>query len=59
MTDCTFCGCAVEAHDPVYVEVVGDGGGRTDAGAFCNFACLAAHIEAAGLTTGATCRLDA
>jgi hypothetical protein len=57
-TDCAFCGCPVEAHEPVFVSEVGTDGTRTEAGAYCNYACLAAHIETAGLTTGATCEID-
>jgi len=56
-TSCTFCGCAVEAHDPVFVEELQDGT-RTDAGAFCNYACLAQHIETEDLESGAICRID-
>lgn len=76
MTDCTYCGCEIEAHDPVFVfessdedggksdegsDGVGDGGEsdeRVPAGRFCNYACLSAHVEEAGLADGATCRLD-
>ncbi len=58
MTDCTYCGCAVEAHDPVYVAEREDGE-RRPAGAFCNYACLVAHVEREGLQEGATCELDA
>ena len=58
MTDCVYCGCATEAHDPVFV-FEGATGDPTDADAFCNYACLAAHIEDADLTVGATCELDA
>lgn len=58
MTDCAYCGCRVEAHDPVYVEEL-DGDERVAAGAYCNYACLSAHVEEAGLADGATCRLDA
>ena len=58
MTGCVYCGCAVEAHDPVYVAEL-EAGERVDAGAYCNYACLAAHIDEADLTAGATCELDA
>ena len=58
MTACTYCGCDVHAHDPVFLTE-GTAGDGTDADAFCNYACLVAHVEAAGLTTGATCNLDA
>jgi hypothetical protein len=63
VTDCTYCGSAVETHDPVFVsEVAGDAAGdnseRVDAGAFCNYACLRAHIDEADLVNGAACRFD-
>lgn len=51
---CTYCGCDVAAHDPVYVYE-----GDDPAGQFCNYACLRAHVDEAGLTEGARCRLDA
>lgn len=57
MTDCTFCGCDVAAHEPVFVAEESDGR-RVAAGAYCNYACLVAHVEEAGLTAGATCELD-
>ncbi|WP_248897956.1 hypothetical protein [Haloplanus halobius] len=57
MASCTYCGCDVTAHDPVYVEATADGE-RVPAGQFCNYGCLAAHIEEEGLTQGAVCRLD-
>ncbi|MFB6173036.1 MAG: hypothetical protein ABEI39_00180 [Halobacteriales archaeon] len=56
MAACTYCGCEVTAHDPVYVA---EGEERAPAGQFCNYACLAAHIEEADLAAGAVCRLDA
>lgn len=52
MTACAYCGCTVEAHDPVHV----DDGGETYH--FCNWACLREHVDAAGLAEGARCRLD-
>ncbi|NHN47282.1 hypothetical protein G9464_06680 [Halostella sp. JP-L12] len=54
---CTYCGSDVSDHDPVFVEEEVDGD-REEAGRFCNYACLSAHIEEAGLTTGACCRID-
>ena len=57
VTDCTYCGSAVAAHDPVYVDEVVDGE-RTTTGRFCNYGCLAAHVEAAGLATGASCQWE-
>lgn len=53
-TACTYCGADVEVHDPVYVRE-GRNGERVDAGQFCNYACLLAHVEAEGLTDGAAC----
>lgn len=56
MTDaCTYCGCDVTAHDPVYVR---EGADRTPAGRFCNYACLVAHVDERDLAVGARCRLD-
>lgn len=57
MDACTYCGCDVTAHDPVYVEEVADGE-RLPAGQFCNYGCLAAHVDAAGLAEGTVCRID-
>lgn len=58
MTDCTYCGCGVEAHDPVFVYEGSEDGERDPAGQFCNYACLTAHVEESGLADGAVCRLD-
>lgn len=55
-TDCTYCGCDVERHDPVFV-FEREGGERVQAGRFCNYGCLAAHVEDEGLAVGATCEL--
>jgi len=49
--DCTYCGCAVAAHDPVYVST--SPGSEPDP--FCNYGCLSAHIETEGLATGTAC----
>lgn len=57
MTDCVYCGCSVEAHDPVFV-LEGDARDRDEADPYCNYACLTAHVEEAGLTTGATCEIE-
>ena len=51
-TDCTYCGCDVERHDPVFVS---EGTPDDLTGRFCNYGCLAAHVEAEGLATGTTC----
>ncbi|RDI72033.1 hypothetical protein [Halopelagius longus] len=56
--DCTYCGCDVTAHDPVYVEETDGDGSRLPAGRFCNYGCLAAHVEEAGLAAGTTCRVE-
>ena len=57
MATCTYCGSDLAAYEPVYVEET-DGGGRTPAGQFCNYACLSAHIDDADLTLGAACHID-
>jgi hypothetical protein len=57
MTDCVYCGCDVTAHDPVFVSE-GTDADPADADAYCNYGCLAAHVEEAGLATGTTCRVD-
>lgn len=56
MDECTYCGCDVRAHDPVYVAELEDDE-RVPAGRFCNYGCLAAHIADAGLAEGAVCRV--
>lgn len=56
MTECTYCGCEIEAHEPVFVRE-GEPDGPL-AGQYCNYACLTAHVEEAGLATGATCRIE-
>lgn len=55
MTDCEFCGSRVEDHDPVFVA---EGLDREQAGAFCNYACLSAHIDAEALTDSTSCRWE-
>lgn len=53
---CTFCGSDIREHDPVFVnEGIED---RREAGQFCNYACLARHIEEENLEAGACCRVD-
>lgn len=52
MTDCDYCGCKVEAHDPVFAEH-GD-----ESFAFCNWGCLAAHVDEAVLATGTACNWE-
>lgn len=71
MTDCVYCGCAVTAHDPVYVTRRPPEKHPTDADAsdtasretpetdaYCNYGCLAAHIDDAELAVGTACRVD-
>lgn len=55
MTACAYCGCEVEAHDPVYVA---EGDPAAEPTPFCNYACLAQHVEAEDLTTGTTCNWE-
>ncbi|MFB6219486.1 MAG: hypothetical protein ABEH77_09995 [Halobacteriaceae archaeon] len=52
---CTYCGSDVFDHDPVFVA---EGEERADAGRFCNYACLARHIDEKELETGACCTVD-
>ncbi|MDZ7702225.1 MAG: hypothetical protein U5J98_09285 [Halobacteriales archaeon] len=54
---CTYCGSDVDEHEPVYVEERAEDR-LVPAGQFCNYACLARHIEDAGLENGACCRID-
>ncbi|MFB6172469.1 MAG: hypothetical protein ABEJ23_08030 [Haloarculaceae archaeon] len=54
--DCTYCGCDVTAHDPVFVTERADEGDETvPVGQFCNYGCLVAHVEAEDLVTGTAC----
>jgi len=52
--DCTYCGSDLERYDPVFVEET-EASERVDAGAFCNYACLSAHIDEKELTFGDAC----
>lgn len=63
MTACTYCGCDVTDHEPVSVvagvsSIEDSEWPPEEVDAFCNYACLSAHIDEAGLTTGATCEID-
>ena len=49
---CTYCESDVERHEPVFVSE-GTADGQHEA--FCNYACLAAYIEAENRTDGAAC----
>jgi hypothetical protein len=53
--ECTYCGSDLAGYDPVFVQETGADGERVEAGGFCNYACLAAHVEDAGLAQGAAC----
>jgi len=57
MTGCAYCGCEVEAHDPVAVYESGDDaeGRGSLAGEFCNWGCLAAYVDEEDVATGTTC----
>lgn len=52
--ECTYCDSDLADYDAVFLEET-EGGERVPAGAFCNYGCLAAHVEAAGLADGAAC----
>jgi len=52
--ECTYCESGLARYDPVFVEETTDGE-RVPAGAFCNYACLSAHIDEAELTFGDVC----
>lgn len=54
---CTYCGSDIRDHDPVFVEEAAEDR-LVPAGQFCNYACLARHIEEEGLEDGACCRID-
>ncbi|MFB6069714.1 MAG: hypothetical protein ABEJ76_01715 [Halanaeroarchaeum sp.] len=54
---CTYCGSDLTPHDTVSVREQRDGE-TVLVGRFCNYACLAEHIEEAGLTAGACCYVD-
>lgn len=55
--DCTYCGSDVYRHNPVFVQKEREFR-RTDAGQFCNYACLSAYIEEENLDSGAACEID-
>ena len=52
--DCAYCGCDVTVHDPVYVRE----GGEESETPFCNYGCLAAHVDEEGLAVGTTCSVE-
>ena len=53
--ECAYCGSDLARYDPVFVEETAADGERVGAGGFCNYACLAAHINDAALTDGDAC----
>ena len=66
---CTYCESDLAADEPVVVERLPGGeeprrderppgGERIHVGAFCNYACLSAHIDEAGLADGDACRWE-
>ena len=52
--ECTYRGSDLARYEPVFVEETDDGE-RLEAGGFCNYACLSAHIDEAELTDGDAC----
>jgi hypothetical protein len=54
--DCSDCGWPVQAHEPVYRSTTPGGDPTTQ---FCNYGCLAAHIEAEELVTDTACKWSA
>jgi hypothetical protein len=50
---CAYCESRIFDHDPVCVRDCTDECGSPTY--FCNYACLAAHIEETDLTTGDAC----
>ncbi|MDY7081974.1 MAG: hypothetical protein SXQ77_06105 [Halobacteria archaeon] len=60
MTDCTYCGSDIYEHDPVFVSEREEENEnkRVEAGQFCNYACLSAHIEEEGLMDGVSCNIN-
>ncbi|QLG28443.1 hypothetical protein HUG10_13185 [Halorarum halophilum] len=57
-TDCAYCGCDVTDHDPISVREWGEDVADGDEVPFCNYGCLAAHIDDAGLALGTTCSVE-
>lgn len=52
--ECTYCDSDLADYEPVYLEET-EGGERVPVGAFCNYGCLAAHLEEAELAVGDAC----
>jgi hypothetical protein len=51
---CVYCGEDLADYEPIYVEET-RGGDRVELGGFCNYGCLSAHVDEAGLAEGACC----
>ena len=54
---CEYCEQDIFDHDPVFVAEF-ESGLRERGTHFCNYACLAAFIDAEGLTEDNACRVD-
>jgi hypothetical protein len=54
VVECTYCDSDLERYEPVFVEET-ENGERIQAGAFCNYGCLSAHLEAEDLAAGDAC----
>jgi len=52
--ECAFCGSAIFDHDPICLRDCDEDCGSPTY--FCNYACLSAHIDSEGLTTGDCCQ---
>jgi hypothetical protein len=50
---CAYCGSWIFEHDPICVRDCDDGCGSP--AYFCNYACLAAHVDENDLTAGDAC----
>ena len=57
MLECTYCGCAVR-DEPATTVAVHEGGERDPSGVYCNYGCLAAHIEEGDLDAGTACNVQ-
>lgn len=56
-TECSCCGGDVYRHDPVFTLEEREFR-RVETGAFCNYACLSAHIDEECLADGDACEID-
>lgn len=54
MRACTYCGSDIDQHDPICVRDCDENCSMV--GRFCNYACLASHIDVENLTAGACCQ---